>query len=160
MDKKAKNDGEIKTAELMSRVISEKSITNFLSDNKQHLHELTLASHLSELCAEKGIRPSKAIENAGISKTFGKDIFSGKRNPTRDYVIRLAFGFGLNLDECQKLLLAAKRSALYPRIPRDAVIIHCLHNKLTVDQTEDKLYEKGMTTLVQIQPKGEGSENE
>jgi hypothetical protein len=128
MDKKPQNGGEVETADLMARVISEKSITNFLSENKQHLKEPTLANHLSELCAEKGIGPLKVVENARISKLFAKDIFSGKRNPSRDYVICIAFGFGLNLDECQKLLLVAKRSALYPRIPRDAVIIHCLHN--------------------------------
>lgn len=147
MIKKPYNDGEVGTAELMSRLRSEKSVTNFLSDNQKYLKEPVLAGYLSELCAEKGIRPSKAVENAHIAKTFGKDIFSGKRNPSRDYVIRLAFGFGLDVDECQKLLRVAKHNGLYPRIPRDAVIINCLQNKRSAAQTDDKLYEKGMTTL-------------
>jgi transcriptional regulator with XRE-family HTH domain len=139
---------KVSTSMLLSRILSTKNIKNFLSRNKGHLKVTPLAEYLAELCALKGLRPRDVVKNADIDRVYGAEIFSGKRtNPSRDYIIRLAFGLELDYDECQQLLRTARKSELYPRVPRDALIISSLHNRQSFQQTETMLYENKMTTL-------------
>ena len=136
------------TSELLVRIFSTKNIKNFLTRNREHLKLPALSEHLAELCAEKGLKPRDAIKNANMDRVYGAEIFSGKRaNPSRNYLIRLALGLGLDYEECQQLLTVAGKSGLYPRVPRDALLISCLHNRLDYQQTEEKLYELGMSAL-------------
>lgn len=140
--------GRVTTAMLLSRIFSTKHVENYMLRNQEHLNLPTLAEHLSELCVAKDIKASAVIKNADMDRFYGGDLFTGKRdNPSRDYVLRLAFGFGLDYEECQQLLTVARHSALYPRVPRDAVIISCLHHKQNYKQAEDLLDEMGFITL-------------
>ena len=41
-----------------------------------------------------------------------------------------------DLTQAQEMLRIARRSLLYPRIKRDAVIIYCLHNHLSLMDTQ------------------------
>ena len=148
MPPKENNQKKTPTEMLLSQIFSTKSIESFIGRNRDILRVPTLSEHLEELCSLKGIRPRDVIKGADIDRFYGAKIFSGKRvNPHRDYIIRLAFGLGLEYEECQKLLVVARESKLYPRIPRDAVIIRCLHEKLTCLETQEKLYEIGMSLL-------------
>jgi transcriptional regulator with XRE-family HTH domain len=138
----------VSTSMLLKRVLSTKNIKTFLSRNNKHLKVPPLAEYLAELCVSKDLRPRDVVRNADMDRVYGAEIFSGKRaNPSRDYLIRLAFGFRLNYDECQQLLKTARKSELYPRVPRDALIISLLHSKQSYQQAEAMLYEHGMTTL-------------
>jgi transcriptional regulator with XRE-family HTH domain len=148
--KKAVKTGKsrVSTSMLLKRVLSTKNIKTFLSRNKSHLNVPPLAEYLAELCVSKGLRPRDVVKNADMDRVYGAEIFSGKRaNPSRDYIIRLAFGLGLSYNECQQLLRTARKSELYPRVPRDVLIISSLHGKKSYQQTESLLYENGMTTL-------------
>jgi hypothetical protein len=139
---------KLPTEMILSRIFSTKNVESFITNNKAQLNIPTLAEHLEELCTQKGIKPSEVVKNADIDRFYGAKIFSGKRNnPHRDYIIRLAFGLRLNYEECQRLLVVARESELYPRIPRDALIIRCLHEKLTHQHTQERLYEAGMSIL-------------
>jgi len=51
------------------------------------------------------------------------------------------------VEQTQRLLTISKNSQLYPRVPRDAAILYCLHNGFGYRGTQEKLYEWGMTTL-------------
>ena len=148
MPRKTDRQKRVSTAVLLSRIFNTKSIENYIARNREHMTLPTLAGHLEELCRKKGVKPSEAVKNADIDRFYGSKIFSGKRaNPHRDYLIRLAIGLTLDYKECQRLLDVARESRLYPRVPRDAVIISCLRDKLTYMQTEERLYENGMTVL-------------
>ena len=138
----------VSTDELLSLIIKEENINHFISDNARHLTLPALAEHLEHLCIIKNIKPGDVIKNADIDRVYGAQIFQGKRvNPSRDYLLRIAFGLGLNLEECQKLLDITRESRLYARVPRDAVIINCIHNKKTYHQTEDTLFEMNLPLL-------------
>jgi cyanate lyase len=133
---------------LLARLFATKTFKGFLTRNKEQMSIPTLAEHLAELSAQKGVKPRDAVKAANMYLVYGMEIFSGKRtNPSRDYLIRLAFGLGLDYDECQKLLAVAGKNALYPRVPRDALIIKCLYNKMSLRETEEMLDEMGMATL-------------
>ena len=51
-------------------------------------------------------------------------------------VSMLAFGFGLSLEETQKLLKIAGRSMLYAKLKRDAAIIFGLSHKMSVMEVQ------------------------
>ncbi len=136
------------TTELLSKITYTKNIKNYIIRNKENFELPTLTEHLKELCDNKEIKPKEVITNADMDRIYGAEIFSGKRqNPSRDYIIRLAFGFGLDYNECQRLLVIAGKSQLYPRVPRDAVIINCLHNSLNFKDTENALYDAELSSL-------------
>ena len=74
-------------------------------------------------------------------------MFNGTRRPSRDKVIQLAFGFGLGVDETQRLLRAADKSLLYPRLKRDAVILYGLQKSLPILAVQENLVKYGLTML-------------
>ena len=140
--------GRVPTATLLTRIFSTGNIKNFVFRNQEHLKLPALSEHLAELCAQKGMKPKDVVKNADIDRFYGAEIFSGKRcNPSREYVLRLAFGLGLSYKECQRLLTVAGKSLLYPRVESDAVMIKCLHSGLGYQETEDLLFEMGLPTL-------------
>ncbi|MCL2080275.1 MAG: helix-turn-helix domain-containing protein [Oscillospiraceae bacterium] len=143
-----KSSDKIPTATLLTRIFSTKNIKSFVFRNKEHLKLPTLAEHLSELCAQKGMKPKDVVKNADMDRFYGAEIFSGKRsNPSREYLIRLALGLGISYKECQRLLTVAGKSPLYPRVEGDAVIIKCLHSGLGYQEAEYLLFEMGLPTL-------------
>ena len=146
MDNKKKT--VVSTAELLSLIIKEDNAGVLIPKLAGQMKLPTLTEHLEALCESKQIKPRDVIKNTDMDRVYGAKIFNGKRkNPSRDYLIRLAFGLGLNVEECQRLLDIARESRLYPRVPRDAVIINCIHNKKTYHQTEETLFEMDMPLL-------------
>ena len=80
--------------------------------------------------------PEQVIRRANLEKFYGHQLFSGKRNPSRDTVLQLAFAMGADLTQAQEMLRVARRSLLYPRIKRDTVIIYCLHSHISLVNTQ------------------------
>ena len=74
-------------------------------------------------------------------------IFSGHKNPTRDKVLALCFGFLLSLDETQTLLKCTGYGPLYPRDPKDSLIIFALQRNYSIADVNELLFEKGFSLL-------------
>ncbi len=69
------------------------------------------------------IAVTTVMRNSGINRNYGYNILNGKRkNPSRDKVIALCIGAGMNLDEMQYSLNLAGVCALNPRDERDVRI--------------------------------------
>jgi transcriptional regulator with XRE-family HTH domain len=139
------------TRKLLSQLFATKNLAAFMKKYKEALLTPAFPEYLAELCESRGIRRAELCQRVEIERAFAHQIFTGRRRPPRDYIFKIAIGLGLSVDECQRMLAIAKRAALYPRIPRDAAILHCLHHKLSYAQTQDVLFEHGLSTL------GEGS---
>ncbi|MCL2501200.1 MAG: hypothetical protein FWE90_12830 [Defluviitaleaceae bacterium] len=103
--------------------------------------------HIKQLCDETETTVEHIIRTAEIERTHGHKFFNGTRIPSRDKVLQLAFGFGLDCAGAQKLLTLAKRGALYPKIKRDAVIIYALERKLGITAVQDKLHDLKLPLL-------------
>jgi hypothetical protein len=69
------------------------------------------------------------------------------RNPSRDTVLQLAFGFEMDTDETQQLLKIAGVTALHPRVKRDAVIAYCLHNRKSVMEVQRLLFDNNLPLM-------------
>lgn len=148
------NDTEPKlsTEELLRILFKQTSLASVFENNEDSFGMQQFSEYISELCAERNEVPERIIERADLERSYGHKVFAGKRNPSRDTVLRLAFGFGADLELTQKLLKLARKSALYPRVKRDTVIIYCLYNRYPIIKTQLALEELGLPCL------GEGKE--
>ena len=111
------------TNSLLNKIINGKDFQKVLDENRDAFEDVSISKYLRKLCEERGMVPEQVIKKAQIDRTYGHQIFNGTRIPSRDKLIQIAFGFGLSMDETQKLLKSAGKSALYPKFKRDAAII-------------------------------------
>ena len=137
----------IKTATLMHRLFKAPDIADFLSANGEVLQLPDFSKYITKLCEEKGLVRERVIKQSQIERTYGHQLFNGRRVPSRDKVIQLAFGFTLNVEETQQLLKIAQKSALYPKIRRDAVILFCISHGLDVLDAQTLLESQRLTLL-------------
>ena len=130
------DEKRINTDELLKLLFKERSLEQFLQRNESAYLTLNFSEYLSSWCKAHETVPEQLIRRANLDKSFGHQLFKGKRKPSRDTVIQLAFAMELDVAETQEMLKVARKSLLYPRIKRDTVIIYCLHNHIPLIDTE------------------------
>lgn len=138
---------KIKTDELLALLFKERSLERFLKSEESSFLLPSFSEYITKWCADHKIVPEQIILKANIDKSFGHQLFSGKRNPSRDTVLQLAFGMNADVPQAQEMLKIAHKSILYPRIKRDTVIIYCLHNNISLVDTEIILFDLGLPLL-------------
>lgn len=138
---------KVNTNTLMKRLFKANDLSSYLLGNEGQLYCPDFCALLKELCNERNLLPARVIEQSQIERTYGHQLFNGTRRPSRDKVIQLAFGFGLGVDETQRLLRAADKSLLYPRLKRDAVILYGLQKSLPILAVQENLVKYGLTML-------------
>ncbi len=142
-----KSTKKASTSTLWEQLFKAPSVRSYLSQNAAGLGLPTFAAYICELCREKSEVPEHIIRRAGLERSFGHQLFRGDRNPSRNTVLQLAFGFQANVEETQALLRHAGRSQLYPRIRRDAAIGYCLENGCSLMETQCVLTELSLPTI-------------
>jgi len=137
----------LRTDKMMKRLFKAATPAEALGAEGEFLEGETFQACVNALCAQKGMVPERIIREAGIDRTYGHQLFNGIRKPSRDKVIQIAFGFGLDVEETQRLLRAARKSMLYPRLKRDAAIIYCLQKRKDLAYVQQVLTQYGLTAL-------------
>ena len=134
------------TEELLEELLAAPCMDSYLEGRE--FPERTLSGYLQQLLEQKGLDRPAVIRTAGINETYGYQIFTGqKTNPSRNYVLRLAFAMKLTLQETNWLLQTAGANALYYRNRRDAIIIFCLDRGFDLQRTDEELYRFGEETV-------------
>ena len=101
-----------------------------------------------ETAIEKsGYSKSNIINKSDFSYCYFYDVINGRKIPGRDKIIRLILTMHLSVDECQEALRISGRSALYPRIRRDAIILFAISNGYSISQRSDLLADAGEEPL-------------
>ncbi len=131
-------EGEIKNAD---------SADEFLAKNSEYLLKQSISDALNEALYRTGKTIPAVIKRSGITRSYVYHIFNGKRMPSRDTMIAIAFGLGLDLDETNALLKKCRFAQLYPKDARDAVIIFNLSHNKDIVQTNCDLEEQGFELL-------------
>jgi len=134
-------ESKMSTKELLQRLFNTTSVKRFIKRHGGDMLDAPFHTYLKEQCTQRGVNPAQIILKSGIERTFGHHIFSGRKNPSRDKVLQLAFGFEMNYEETQELLKIARKSTLYPKIMRDAVVIQGLERKLCLNVVQAALAE-------------------
>ncbi len=140
-------DGILSTSTLLKRLFKTASIMRFLNHFDREMENVSFDTYITELCIRKNVIPEHVILNGGIERTYGHQLFSGRRKPSRDKVIQLAFGFELTYNETQTLLKAARKSQLYPKIKRDAAVIFALKRKVGIVEFQNMLHDLKLPLL-------------
>ena len=135
------------TEEMWGMLFASPDIDSFLAGGTEGYALPGLSDYINELCAARDIKPMTVIKRANIESSYGHRLFRGSRNPSRDTVLQLAFGFGLNTAEAQQLLKVARQAALHPKVKRDAIIAFCLEKGRSVIETQNYLYDNDMPLL-------------
>ena len=138
---------KVNTNTLMKRLFKAADLDAYLEGNESYLQSPDFSTLLQQYCQTRKMLPAHVIELSQIERTYGHQLFNGTRRPSRDKVLQLALGMGLNVDETQRLLRAAGKSQLYPRLKRDAVILYGLQKKLPILAVQESLTKYGQTLL-------------
>lgn len=133
------------TEELLSELLDAPTIDGFVAKNG--LGHRKLGEYLEELLEQKGLKRSQVVHMANLNETFGYQIFTGQRNPSRNKVLQIAFAMALGLRETNRALEAAGVSSLYSKDRRDAIIIFCLDRGCSLQKVNEELYRFGEETL-------------
>lgn len=136
------------TDDLLKELSNTDDINNFLKNNENNLDYVSISEYLNRLVSEKNLTKSEVIKKSELSEIYAYQIFSGKRyNPSRDKILCLAFGMGLNVNETQQMLKVFGFPFLYAKRKRDSIIIFALNKGLSVPDTNELLYNSDEETL-------------
>lgn len=140
-----------KTVELMSilnDIEDESFLDEFLKTTSDNFSDLGLPKFFKDICSEKNISKSSLIKNAEIDRTYGYQILNGTKKPSRDKILKLCISANLNLEESNKALKLGNVGELYPKNPRDSVIIFGLNKNLDILKIDELLYNRNFDTLL------------
>ena len=107
------------------------------------------ADYMRGLLAEKNIRRQDVFLAADIPEGYGYKLLTcEKRTRRRDVMLRIFFAAGLTTEEMQRGLKLLGLSPLYPRIPRDAVLMVAAYNEMhDIEKVNALLIEYGFAPL-------------
>ena len=118
---------ERKTSELKGILRSSK-IEDWEKYSKEFSYSQDWRSYLLDILSLKQIDKKECIKQSGLEVHYAYQMLSGTRNPSRDKLIALCFGGGLNCDEIDRCLEKAGLQPLYPKNLRDSLIICALNS--------------------------------
>ncbi len=131
------------TDQLMAEIKKSTEIKNFLAENNEDIKNLTLSEYLNILIDKKQVPKGEVIKKAELNYTYGYQMINGTRKPTKDKLLQLCFGLGTTVEEANRILLIADAGGLYSKNRRDCIIIFALDKGLSLDETNELLYELG-----------------
>jgi len=138
---------KLRTSGLLNRLNQASDPKQFFASNEEHMNMPAFSAFIAELARSKSVSHQKVISLGNIENSFGHQVFKGTRNPSRDTVIAIAFGFEADLTLAQELLKHARCAQLYPRVPRDAALIYCFQHKIGIVDAQCLLSELELPLL-------------
>ena len=130
------------TEALNSELTSATDIEDYLAVNRSYLlpHAQPLARHLTSLLRQKKLKRGEVARASLLDRVYVYQIFSGRRTPSRNKLIALAFGMRLSADETQRMLKLSGNLELYARCRRDALILFALQKQMNIQQANELLF--------------------
>lgn len=132
------------TEELVNELEQAKTteeFVHFLERNEVELKRESFGDSILNLCAKYEMTPSILQTQIAISKSQFYSLLNGRRNPSKESVIKIAFGLKVTLEEMNELLRAAGFHALEPRNREDAILIFGIEQNKEVGKVEELLRE-------------------
>ncbi len=139
---------EKSTSDLSQELMRDANIDHYIHENQSFFSDKSVSDLLSQLYEKKTMTKAALARKAGMSEIYLHQVFSGRRNPSRDRLLCLCIGLGCSLEETQCLLQQASYAQLYPRIKRDAIISHGILHGTDLNDINDKLFSENEKTLL------------
>ena len=102
------------------------AVEQYLKENEENLirENGSFADYMRFQIKKKGLTQQNVFLAADLSERYGYKLLSGQRHTSqRDTVLRLCFGAGFTLEETQQALRRNGMAPLYPRVPRDIMLM-------------------------------------
>lgn len=135
------------TDELAHEIAKSTSILDYLAENRDEMQLDSLPEYLEKWLEQKGLKKSDVVQRSNLNRAYVYQIFLGKKYPSRDKVIALSFGLGLDAQETQTLLKQAGYRELYPRDPRDALLLFAVGKGMGIIEANELLYDHNIEVL-------------
>ena len=135
------------TGGLRDELLSQPHLDEYLKENGDQFVNWGLTEQLVRLFDEKRVTKAAVVRSSGMSEVYLYQVLSGRRNPSRDRLLCICFGLGTTEDETQWLLKSAGYAPLYPRLRRDAIILHGIAHGTPLEELNDKLFTENEGTL-------------
>lgn len=139
---------EQKTDEL-HKILESMSLKDYGNYVTEHdISSRTIQSYFEDYMKEHGLTKKDLVKNSMLDRTYGYQILSGLRKPSRDKILALCLSAKMPFKEIQRALEIAREGILYPKEPRDAAIILCIHNNVySVSDINMYLDQKGFEPI-------------
>lgn len=98
----------------------------FLRENQEELLEgdRLFSQYMHKMLKKYEKTQQEVFLLADLPERFGYKLLSQEKHTRqRDYILRLCYGAGMDLEETQRALTLYGMAPLYARIPRDAVLM-------------------------------------
>lgn len=135
------------TSELEHEIIIAANIEDYFEKHSTHMLSHSLPEHLKILLEQKGISRADVVRNSLLNRTYVYQIFDGRRMPSRNKLIAIAFGMHLSVEETQVMLKLSGYRKLYAKDARDAILLFSLNQKMDVEETNELLYDHNLEIL-------------
>ena len=135
------------TNNLRQELMEAADLDQFLSDNQESFISGNVCGLLNQLFLKRKCSKAALAKQSGMSEVYLHQVFSGRRNPSRNRLLCLCFGLNAKLEEAQELLKLCGLAQLYPKNKRDAIIQYGLLNGMSLFAVNDKLFGENEETL-------------
>lgn len=142
-----KQSGNKTTGQMSTLIRKADSIEDFMHENNSSFVDMRFSDFLYKLLEDRRLIPADLVAMTSIDRSYIYHIMSGKRIPSKETILEIAFALHLNLDDSQLLLRLAGRPLLYSRSRQDAAIIFCIHKKRNLNQTNELLRSLGLPLI-------------
>lgn len=106
-----------------------------------NIGEQTFGDRLLELCAKYEMKPSVLQKNVAVSKSQFYAGINGKRNLSKENIIKIALALGASVEEINELLKLSKHKELYVKNREDAIILFGIKNRKDIYEINELLKE-------------------
>ena len=135
----------MKSTEELIKLLENIDIEEFKKE--EAFRSIDFPAYLNEVLTQHNLQPKDVIVKLNMERSYTYQILNGRRNPTRNFLIRIAFLCKLSVDETQKLLSAGNRPILYPRNRFDAAVLYCIQHELSEEELNELLDDIGEEAL-------------
>lgn len=135
------------TDELLKQLNSCNNIDDYFKENGEQLIQTNIADYLYDVFKEKCLVKSQVFCKAEVDEIFGYQIFSGRKNPSRNTLIAICIGARFTLNEIQAALKIAGFATLYAKNKRDSLIIYGITHAKSVLEINEMLWGENEKTL-------------
>lgn len=138
---------ERSTDDLGQELMGAPNIDAYIHNNEAFFSEQSITESLAELYERKAVSKAALARKSGMSEVYLHQVFSGRRNPSRDRLLCLCIGLEATLEETQCLLKQSAYAQLYPKSKRDAIITYGILHRMELHAINDKLFAENEKTL-------------
>jgi len=129
----------ISSDDLDKEIKASRSFSEFWNQIKKQIVRQPLSGYLCELLDEKELKRSDVVVRTGLDKAYVYQIFAGKKHPSRDKLITIAFGMKLSEEETQRMLRLSGLRELWPKDERDALFLFAIQRGMSLEDVHTEL---------------------